>query len=45
MLSWRAVVVRYRVRWPIELLFQRWQSPNRLATHRRTDPVRQRVAL
>ena len=44
MLRWREVVVLYRVRWQIELLFKLWQSHNHLATHRSTDPVRQLVA-
>jgi hypothetical protein len=45
MLSWREVVVLYRVRWQIELLFKLWKSHNHLATHRSTDPVRQLVEL
>jgi len=44
-LSWREVVVLYRVRWQIELLFKLWKSHNHLATHRTTDPVRQLVEL
>jgi DDE family transposase len=45
MLSWREVVVLYRVRWQIELLFKLWKSHNHLATHRTADPVRQLVEL
>ena len=45
MLRWREVVVLYRVRWQIELLFKLWKSHNHLATHRSTDPVRQLVEL
>ncbi len=30
-LSWQAVVVLYRARWPIELLFKLWKSHNGLA--------------
>jgi Transposase DDE domain len=45
MLRWREVVVLYRVRWQIELLFKLWKSHNQLATHRSTDPVRQLVEL
>lgn len=33
-LSWKAVVVLYRARWQIELLFELWKSHNRLASHR-----------
>jgi Transposase DDE domain len=33
-LTWRAVVVLYRARWQIELLFKLWKSHNRLAAHR-----------
>jgi hypothetical protein len=33
-LTWRAVVVLYRARWQIELLFKLWKSHNRLAQRR-----------
>ena len=33
-LTWQAVVVLYRARWQIELLFKLWKSHNRLAKHR-----------
>ena len=33
-LTWKAVVVLYRARWQIELLFRVWKSHNRLAKHR-----------
>lgn len=33
-LSWETVVVLYRARWQIELLFKLWKSHNRLAKHR-----------
>jgi len=33
-LTWKAVVVLYRARWQIELLFRLWKSHNRLARHR-----------
>ena len=33
-LTWKAVVVLYRARWQIELLFKLWKSHNRLAEHR-----------
>ncbi len=33
-LTWKAVVVLYRARWQIELLFRLWKSHNKLARHR-----------
>lgn len=33
LLAWREVVVLYRSRWQVELLFKLWKSHNRLATH------------
>lgn len=33
-LTWKEVVVLYRARWQIELLFKLWKSHNRLADHR-----------
>jgi hypothetical protein len=33
-LTWKAVVVLYRARWQIELLFRLWKSHNKLAEHR-----------
>jgi hypothetical protein len=33
-LTWKAVVVLYRGRWQIELLFKLWKSHNQLAKHR-----------
>jgi DDE family transposase len=33
-LTWKAVVVLYRARWQVELLFKLWKSHNRLAKHR-----------
>lgn len=33
-LTWKAVVVLYRARWQMELLFKLWKSPNGLAKHR-----------
>jgi len=32
LLSWKEVVVLYRARWQVELLFKLWKSGNRLAT-------------
>lgn len=45
LLSPEEVVVLYRVRWQIELLFKLWKSHNLLADHRSDDPVRQLVEL
>lgn len=45
LLTWKDVVVLYRVRWQIELLFKLWKSHNLLARHRSSDPVRQLVEL
>lgn len=41
LLTWREVVVLYRLRWQIELLFKLWKSHNLLDEHRSDDPVRQ----
>lgn len=43
LLSWKEVVVLYRLRWQIELLFKLWKSHNALADHRSENPVRQLV--
>lgn len=45
LLTWQEVVVLYRVRWQIELLFKLWKSHNLLEDHRSEDPVRQLVEL
>lgn len=45
LLSWQEVLVLYRVRWQIELLFKLWKSHNLLGKHRSEDPVRQLVEL
>lgn len=45
LLTWKEVVVLYRLRWQIELLFKLWKSHNALADHRSEDPVRQLVEL
>lgn len=45
MLTWKEVVVLYRVRWQIELLFKLWKSHNAIDEHRSDDPVRQLVEL
>jgi hypothetical protein len=45
LLTWQEVVVLYRVRWQIELLFKLWKSHGLVAEHRSADPVRQLVEL
>jgi hypothetical protein len=45
LLTWKEVVVLYRVRWQIELLFKLWKSHGLVEAHRSTDPVRQLVEL
>ena len=44
-LTWRAVVILYRVRWQIELMFKIWKSHNGLAAHRPEATARERLAL
>jgi hypothetical protein len=39
LLTWQEVVVLYRSRWQIELLFKLWKSHNLLATHRENRSV------
>lgn len=43
LLTWQEVVVLYRVRWQIELLFKLWKSHGLIDAHRSDDPVRQMV--
>jgi hypothetical protein len=45
MLTWKEVVVLYRTRWQIELLFKLWKSHNRLATHSDVLPEHQMIQL
>lgn len=44
-LSWRAVVVLYRARWQIELLFKLWKSHNGLARSRAGAAPLERLAV
>jgi hypothetical protein len=44
-LTWKAVVVLYRARWQIELLFKLWKSHNGLARYRTGAPALERLAL
>lgn len=45
LLTWKEVVVLYRVRWQIELLFKLWKSHGLIDKHRSDNPVRQLVEL
>ena len=45
LLSWQAVVVLYRARWQIELMFKLWKSHNRLATHRAGATAEEQLAM
>jgi hypothetical protein len=44
-LTWQAVVVLYRARWQIELLFKLWKSHNGLAQHRAGAPALEVLAV
>jgi Transposase DDE domain len=44
LLSWKEVVVLYRVRWQIELMFKLWKSHNRLDVSRETWSAVERMA-
>ena len=45
LLTWREVVVLYRARWQIELLFKLWKSHNRLAERETHDAVERQMAV
>ena len=45
LLTWEAVVVLYRARWQIELMFKLWKSRNRLATHRAGATAEEQLAV
>jgi hypothetical protein len=45
LLTWKEVVVLYRVRWQIELLFKLWKSHNHLAAARATWTAVERMAV
>ena len=45
LLTWQAVVVLYRARWQIELMFKLWKSYNRLATHRAGASAQEQMAM
>jgi hypothetical protein len=45
MLTWKEVVVLYRARWQIELMFKLWKSHNDLATSRETWSPVERMAV
>jgi hypothetical protein len=44
-LTWKGVVVLYRVRWQIELMFKIWKSINGLAAHRPEASAPERLCL
>ena len=44
-LTWKAVVILYRVRWQIELMFKVWKSINGLTTHRPEASPQERLCL
>jgi hypothetical protein len=45
LLTWREVVVLYRARWQIELIFKLWKSHNHLAAYRSTWTAVERMAV
>lgn len=45
LLSWKEVVVLYRTRWQIELLFKLWKSHNHLAAFRETWTAVERMVV
>jgi Transposase DDE domain len=45
LLTWKEVVVLYRTRWQIELLFKLWKSHNHLAAYRAQGTDVERMAL
>ncbi len=45
LLSWKEVVVLYRARWQIELMFKLWKSHNHLAAYRATWTAVERMAV
>jgi len=45
LLTWKEVVVLYRARWQIELLFKLWKSHNKLAYHRPGATVFETMAV
>ncbi|MGZ6855302.1 MAG: IS4 family transposase [Mycobacteriaceae bacterium] len=45
LLSWKEVIVLYRARWQIELMFKLWKSHNHLAAYRPTWSAVERMAM
>jgi Transposase DDE domain len=45
LLTWKEVVVLYRTRWQIELMFKLWKSHNHLAAYRETWSAVERMAM
>jgi hypothetical protein len=44
-LTWKGVVILYRVRWQIELMFKIWKSINGLTAHRSEASAQEQLAL
>jgi hypothetical protein len=44
-LTWQAVIVLYRTRWQIELMFKIWKSHNGLVAHRPEASPQERLAM
>jgi len=44
-LTWQAVIVLYRTRWQIELMFKVWKSHNGLVAHRPEASPQERLAM
>jgi hypothetical protein len=45
LLTWKEIVILYRVRWQIELMFKLWKSHNHLAAYRETWSPVERMAI
>jgi Transposase DDE domain len=45
LLTWKEIVVLYRARWQIELLFKLWKSHSQLDKHEATRPAEWRMAV
>jgi hypothetical protein len=43
--TWKEVVILYRARWQIELMFKLWKSHNQLAAHRPGASAEQKLAI
>ena len=45
MVTWQAIVVLYRARWQIELMFKLWKSHNRLGIHRTAASAAEQLVM